>query len=285
MLINPFLRFRMSLGWLDGSHRNNPAIDYATPVGFVFGAPGAGIYRHLRSNLSRTDTSAAGHHGELQLTEGPYKGYRIRFCHLDRHVAGNSTRVAPLDVLAATGNTGYVQPAPTRAQPHLGAHVHTYGLTPSGARWDWTQHATAPAPAGGDGTPLEDEMSADAERKIDELYQALMPGKAGVRTQGPVNKMISDTLEAVRGIESPTAAEVAGAVWSTPVKRGGKNISALQELADAKTHAAEAAKGITAAQVQVIADEIAKHIGSTLRVDAAAIAKAVNDDAAARMKS
>ena len=142
------------------------------------------------------------------------------------------------------------------------------------------------APAGGNATPLEDEMSVEAERMIREMYQEILPGKAGVKTQGGVNKLLTDILAAVRGVKSPpSAADAAEAVWATTVKRGGKDISALQELADAKTFAAEGAKGVTPAQVQVIADAIAKQVGSSLKVDAAAIAKAVNDDAAARMKS
>jgi len=141
------------------------------------------------------------------------------------------------------------------------------------------------APAGGNARPLEDEMSAEAERMIAELYQELLPGKAGVKSQGAVHKVFADILAAVRGASSPSAADTARAVWATTVKRGGKDVSALQELADAKTYAAEGAKGVTSEQVQVIADAIAKQVGSALKVDAAAIARAVNDDAAARMKS
>ena len=155
MLINPFLGFRMSQGWTSGSHRNNPAMDYATPVGFRFRSPAAGIYRRRASSLSRTDTSAGGHIGELEIVGGQLDGYRIRFCHLDHHVAAHGARVDVDDVLAATGNTGYVRPAPTRTQPHLGAHVHTYGLSPNGSRWNWTLFASAaPAPAADGSAPV-----------------------------------------------------------------------------------------------------------------------------------
>lgn len=179
-LINPFAGFAIPQGWLDGSHKNNPAIDYKTPIGFVFGAPGPGIYYRRPSNLSRTDESAAGHLGELFLTEGPWKGHRIRFGHLDEHIARTATRVGLLEPLAATGNTGYVRPRPTVANPHAGAHVHTYGLTPSGARWDWTRHAIAPAAAGTSATPIspeEDDMSQAAEDAILAIKAALLDGR------------------------------------------------------------------------------------------------------------
>lgn len=136
---NPFIGFRRSLGWTEGSHSRNPAIDYATPKGAKFGAPEAGIYRHRPSNLSRSDTSAAGHIGELELADGR----RIRFCHLDRHIAKNGERVVEGQAIAVTGNTGYVRPTPTVWWPWAGAHMHTYGLTRDGKRWNWTIDAGA----------------------------------------------------------------------------------------------------------------------------------------------
>jgi hypothetical protein len=41
-------------------------------------------------------------------------------------------------------------------------------------------------------------------------------------------------LRALRYLDTRTS-DVAGKVWATPVNRGGAKISALQELADAKT--------------------------------------------------
>lgn len=132
---NPFAGFPRSQGW----HNNHQAVDYATPVGTVFGAPTGGTYHRLADRLSRTDPSAPGRWGELVLGDGR----AIRFCHLDHHLAAHGARVAEGDPLAATGNTGYVLPSPTRAQPNAGAHMHTYGLTAAGARWNWTTDAGA----------------------------------------------------------------------------------------------------------------------------------------------
>lgn len=132
---NPFLAYPRSQGW----HAAHLAVDYATPIGVEFGAPAAGTYRRLSPNLSRSDRTAPGYWGELRLDDGR----SIRFCHLDRHIAAHGRRVEEGDPLAVTGNTGYVLPKPTPNNPRAGAHMHTYGLTATGARWDWTLDASA----------------------------------------------------------------------------------------------------------------------------------------------
>lgn len=164
-LLNPFLGFPQTQGWTDGSHAQNPAIDYATPVGVEFVAPADGIYRRLATNLSRTDGTAAGHLGELLIVGGEWDGYRIRFAHNDRHRAAHGQDVRRgVTVLAVTGNTGYVRPRPTADNPHAGAHQHTYGLTPDGRRWNWTLHASAPSVAF---NPEENDMYTDDDRERD----------------------------------------------------------------------------------------------------------------------
>lgn len=213
-LINPFLGFRMSQGWLNGSHKKNPAMDYATPIGTRFGAPGAGVYRHLSSNLSRTDPTAAGHMGELLLVGGRWNQHRIRFAHLDEHLAGDGGRVAQLDVLAETGNTGFVVPRPTAANPNLGAHVHTYGLTPARVRWNWTLYAdAAPAtPADSGSQPFdpseEDDMNATESFMLEAIFRALVRDAGGgqffmtdhlAQRLGSLEPVVAETYARVRG--------------------------------------------------------------------------------------
>jgi len=130
-IYNPFSRsYKVTNSW-SVYHR---AVDYNTPVGFRFGAPYSGTYYRLPSELSRTDRLAAGVWGELVLADGR----RIRFCHLKKHIAANGARVVKGQILGETGNTGYVIPRPTVWRPYNGAHVHTYGLTRAGSRWNWT---------------------------------------------------------------------------------------------------------------------------------------------------
>lgn len=142
---NPFADFDISQGWAEGSHRVNHAIDFETPVGTKFGAPAEGVYQRKVSNLSRTNPQAPGHWAHLVFDDGS----RIVFCHLERHIAKHGERVTEGQLLAETGNSGFVKPTPTRKHPNLGAHVHTYGLTPDGRRADWVAAVNAqPASSG-----------------------------------------------------------------------------------------------------------------------------------------
>lgn len=114
------------------------AVDYGTPIGTVVRAPQAGTYRRLPTESSKTDPTSAGVWGELVLSDGS----RIRFCHLSKHIAAHNSKVVKGQALARTGNTGFVIPSPTWFNPNAGAHMHTYGLTRYGARWNWTVGAT-----------------------------------------------------------------------------------------------------------------------------------------------
>ena len=137
VLYNAFKKYRVTTGWATG----HEAIDYATPLGFKFGAPEDGTYYRMPDQLGRYP-GQAGRWGYLKLSNGK----RIYFCHLDKHIAAHGQKVKKGDILAATGNTGYVLPSPTSASPHNGAHMHTYGLTDLGIRWDWTIGSSATLP-------------------------------------------------------------------------------------------------------------------------------------------
>jgi|GEM_PF-3130455 len=137
-LLNPFAAYRVSGTWRVG----HSAVDYATPIGTPVLAPDGGVYVRCPAQLARK-AGQAGVWGYLRLPDGR----RIVFCHLERHVAADGQRVSRGDLLATTGNSGYVLPSPTLQNPHLGAHMHTYGLTAAGTRWNWTLEAAGPAPA------------------------------------------------------------------------------------------------------------------------------------------
>jgi murein DD-endopeptidase MepM/ murein hydrolase activator NlpD len=142
---NPFADYRISQGWAVGSHATYHAIDFATPVGTKFGAPDAGVYRRMPTNGSRTNPAAPGVWAHLIFDDGS----RIVFCHLQKHIAEDGERVVEGQPLACTGNTGFVRPTPTRANPSAGAHMHTYGLSPSGKRVNWVSAVnTLPASSG-----------------------------------------------------------------------------------------------------------------------------------------
>ena len=73
------------------------------------------------------------------------------------------------------------------------------------------------------------------------------------------------------GTTMSTPAEIAAAVWNTPVRRGTTQVRALQELADAKTIALRLeakldqllkAGGLTEADLQAIADQVAEQVAA-----------------------
>lgn len=120
---NPFAGWRVTDVWRAGHY----AVDYGMDAGVSFGAPAAGVYRH------DGPWKDAGNRGVLTLADGRV----IVFCHLSSHVAPHGARVAEGDTLARIGNTG----------TSFGPHMHTFGLTASGNRWNWTLEAGAkPAP-------------------------------------------------------------------------------------------------------------------------------------------
>lgn len=138
-LVNPFATFEVTDTWREG-HR---AVDYRTPLGTRFVSPGDGIYRRMPSELRDDIPGQAGHYGDLVLDNGR----RIRFCHLDGHIARDGVRVERnKTILAVTGDTGFSS----------GPHMHTTGFLANGERWNWTLEAGA-IPAGGGASPFDPE--------------------------------------------------------------------------------------------------------------------------------
>jgi len=165
MIVNPFTRFDVSRGWSTA----HPAIDYKTPIGFEFTSPADGSYHRMPDQLTWAP-GQAGVWGKIRLEDGSV----ITVCHLDRHLAADGARVrAGVTPVGVTGNTGYVIPAPSRANPHAGAHMHTSGFTPTGARWNWTLDVSAPA--GGGSEPLP----TPSKKRTPDMLLAHIPNKAG----------------------------------------------------------------------------------------------------------
>lgn len=150
-------------------------------------------------------------------------------------------------------------------QPYTGLNPHTGHFHISvrkGARYE---NDTRPWGVGGD------DMSEKAERQIDALYQAMFYGSTagGVKYPGLL-AIEAETQKRVTAIPSK--------VWAVPVKRASGPVSALQELADAKTHtialeagisALAAAQGKNAADtVAAVRDEVRKALADgTVRVE------------------
>lgn len=184
MLFNPFAEYKVTQGW----HAAHQAIDFGTPWGTTFGSPDAGTYHHLGGSLGYSSTPGTpGLWGELRRADGS----KIRFAHLSAHIAGNGAPVSAGDSLAATGNSGYVIPAPTRANPRAGSHMHTYGLDRFGNRWNWIPGS---ATAGGGGKEF-DVTFTDQDRARLENVEAALLGMGGTPPQsGSLTRKINDLV-------------------------------------------------------------------------------------------
>ena len=156
-IVNPYVRWGVSQGWTEGSHAKNPAIDYPMPVGTVLLAPAAGRVR-LRNWGGSRSGGDPGNKVAIDLDDGR----SIHIAHLSAFHVEHGQEIGQLQNLGLSGNTGDVRPAPTRANPNAGGHVHTFGLEANGARWNWTLDAT---PAGLSANPFEeDEMTLTTDQ-------------------------------------------------------------------------------------------------------------------------
>jgi hypothetical protein len=197
-----------------------------------------------------------------------------------------------LDIRDSGSDPGVTRFGTVRAK-WLRANAASHGFDPAGYwfsqvepwHYEFTGKVGGPAPAGSGGTPAEtgDEFMA----KIDDLWQRLLPGEKNVKTAGDVYLLFVDVVQRVR----TAVADTTKAVWDQPVRRDGKNVSALQELADAKTLGMQngakldellkrpaASVSLTDAQVDTLAAKVGEKV-------ALAVAPAVLDAMSARLKA
>lgn len=157
-------------------------------------------------------------------------------------------------------NSGQVDPV-----PFIRSRVATTGGSASG------------------GSDEGDEFMA----KIDDLWEAWLPGKAGVKEAGDAYKLFVEIVTKVRALGTT----VAKAVWATPVNRGGKNVTALQEVADAKTLGIDANRKLDdllkrpAASVELTDAQLERMAGKVGEKVALTLAPAVLDLMSKRLQS
>lgn len=143
------------------------------------------------------------------------------------------------------------------------------------------QHRNRPS-SDGSSTPFDPEEDSIMSAKLDEIWQRWLPGKEGVKSAGDVYLLFADVVKRVRSL----AADSAKGVWATTVSRGGAKVSALQELADAKTYGVSANEKLDQLLKRPVAtveitDAMAKKIGQEV---ALAVAPKILDAMAARLK-
>lgn len=252
------------------TYPGHSGIDFPQKRGTPFRASGPGRVTTRSKNLR------GGYYVWVQYDAGPLVGYH----HMDSHngVPAVGTRVSEGALLGYVGSLGQYSTG-----PHL--HSEVSGHRTTDGYWEFFDRnrvvgqatpASNPAPAG-DG----DEFMA----KIDDLWQRWQPGEAGVKTAGDLYLLFAEVVTKVRTL----AADTAKAVWSTQVSRGGGKVSALQELADAKTYGITANEkldellkrpSVTLTDAQ--ADQLADKVGQKV---ALSIAPAVLDAMAKRLES
>lgn len=222
--------------------------------------------------VERVGTPPGWAGGGLQVWVRHGDGALARYLHLKSWPPVRlGDRVTEGRILGVMGMTGNVS----------GVHLHLE-LVVRGVQVDPVPYITAhlAGPAGTD--PEGDDFMA----KIDELWEAWMPGKAGVKTAGDAYLLFVEVVTKVRTLATDTAK----AVWATTVSRDGKKIPALQELADAKTHAIANGKkldellGRPAASVSLSDAQLEQLAGKVGDKVALKIAPAVLDAMSARLK-
>lgn len=155
--------------------------------------------------------------------------------------------------------------------------------------WHWTfwgPLGQVDSPSGGGGSGEWDEMATKAE-----VQQAVADALANTR-YGEGNRNLFDLGNDARGFAARAlqAAEAGTAdkVWSHPVASQDENGRVLEQKYPAGGYLAStnARVGVSPDQVKTIADAVVKQIGApTVELDYAAIADAVNDEAARRLVS
>lgn len=257
------------------TYPGHSGIDFPQKRGTPFRASGPGRVTTRSKNLR------GGYYVWVQYDGGPLVGYH----HMDSHngVPAVGTRVSEGTLLGYVGSLGQYSTG-----PHL--HSEVSGHRTTDGYWQFFDRnrvvgqaapASNPAPAG----EVGDEFMA----KIDDLWQRWLPGQAGVKEAGDIYLLFAEVVNNVRSVvKNLTVAKIRDAVWTQTVKRTSGNVSALQELADAKTNTITAlakldellkrpSVTLTDAQVDQLADKVGQKV-------ALALAPTVLDLMAERLK-
>lgn len=217
--IRPVNGYRGVSSWSAHQRRSprstEPGTDYYVPIGTPVVAPRAGVVQMTGDSINPAtgrfvyilfDRDSAG-----RLTSG-------RALHLSRRVVSVGQRVRQGQIIGYSGASGYGKEDWSSDPATGGAHVHwtfwlshsmRFGYDSSGRPYtvDFENYVSG-SPAGGTG---DDDMQADERNWLFELYQQLLPGKAGVKTQGDVNKHLYAGVAAAQAANAAAQAAKAAA--------------------------------------------------------------------------
>lgn len=261
--------FKKGAAWLSQRFRSHPESpynpagghtgdDWAMPAGTPIYAPCDGIIRNsgwLTANYLANPWWLTEFGGDTLVIDGMDANGRTEtmptfiIAHLSDSTAPVGKRVKKGELIGISGNSGTATTGP---------HAHIEVLPPN---WDWNNGVYGRVDPQSYFSEWPGEVTAQstpAPAKPKGLFVTLTPEQ---------EKSVVDKTG--RYLDAKVS-EVDAQVWATPVKRGGKQISALQELADCKTLLI-ALQGQIAGIVQALG-QVAKASGTP--VDLEAVSKA-----------
>lgn len=120
--------------------------DFGCPIGTPLHAPFDGVVEHLWLLPDKTPRPMNGNclilrPNDVQMPVGwhgaPMSAFEMLWLHLSAWSVGVGDRFKRGDVIAHSGNTGYVAPAPTAEHPDWGQHLHAECHI-NGQPFDWS---------------------------------------------------------------------------------------------------------------------------------------------------
>jgi hypothetical protein len=255
--------------------KTDPTGSYSVPTDVV--SLSAGRISHLYT------ATATGR--EVVVDTGRARGRYEIHCH-SAYFPGLGAPVGPGTVITRNATAGE-RPGTGWTAPHDHFVISDYpdaAHVPSRPVYDPRPFilAALAGPAGGGAQPFdpeEDDVNDRQNMILEHLYQELLPGKAGVKTQGGVNKVINDTYAAAVAARNASQSLVGDFQAGEAGKRPAGRLLGLLDSIFRKPGAE-----VSAEQVRAIADAVAAQLGKQdVTIDYDRIAKAVNDDAARRL--
>lgn len=257
--------YRRGVGWRSQGFRSHPESPYNPPGGHTgfdqamdagtpIYAPGDGIIRNsgwLTDNYMANPWWLTAMGGDTLVIDcfGPdgrtETGPTFIIAHLQDSTAPVGARVKKGEQIGISGNSGTAT---------TGAHAHIEALPPG---WDWNNGVYGRVDPELYFTEyvddlIQEEMTvAEADRVIAHINKVVYGGApTAVQVKAPLWKVVVENQKRIGAIPLK--------VWATTVFRGGKKISALQELANTNTRliAADAQVKILQSQLDVATREL-----------------------------
>lgn len=196
-----------------GIPSSEPGVDYFCPIGTPIRAAASGVVVDVGTSIM----PATGRYITVDLDDGR----RVRYLHILRHEVGVGARVRWGEHIADSGATGYGEADWSwNVAGTGGAHVHM--TLWAHQRYVFGRYSTLDpeqymAAHQGGGNSLEDDLSAEAEKKINAIHDAIFSGGNSMKdNKRSISASLADIVEQVK-----------------PIRRSSGLVSLRQEIANA----------------------------------------------------